>query len=223
MRDRNHASVLVWSVGNENTTRAGPWVRALRAAGKAPRQAARPDAARRARVPRLSDDRTTGALHGARCAGRERLLRLVSGPGELDREPGGPRRHTSTACIPTIRRQALFVTEFGAEANRSGPVGEKGTFEFQRDFLAYHLRSSRSGRSSTPRWSGYCVTFVSSRSTTAAIRPPTPPTTARASSTTRDTKKPAFDGGSSGLSEGSTRRGTMRLGWPQLGHSAQAF
>jgi beta-glucuronidase len=35
--------------------------------------------------------------------------------------------------------QALFITEFGAEANRSGPVDEKGTFEFQSDLLRYHL------------------------------------------------------------------------------------
>jgi beta-glucuronidase len=31
------------------------------------------------------------------------------------------------------------VTEFGAEANRQGPVTEKGTYAFQQDFLAYHL------------------------------------------------------------------------------------
>jgi beta-glucuronidase len=36
--------------------------------------------------------------------------------------------------------QALMVTEFGAEANRHGPVTERGTYEFQSDFLAYHLR-----------------------------------------------------------------------------------
>jgi len=35
--------------------------------------------------------------------------------------------------------QALFVTEFGAEANRSGPFDEKGTYEFQSDLLRYHL------------------------------------------------------------------------------------
>ncbi len=35
--------------------------------------------------------------------------------------------------------QALFVTEFGAEANRNGPVDEKGTYEFQSDLLRYHL------------------------------------------------------------------------------------
>ena len=37
------------------------------------------------------------------------------------------------------RRQALFITEFGAEANRPGLPTEKGTFEFQNDFLSFHL------------------------------------------------------------------------------------
>ena len=31
------------------------------------------------------------------------------------------------------------MTEFGAEANRPGLPTEKGTFEFQRDFLGFHL------------------------------------------------------------------------------------
>jgi beta-glucuronidase len=34
---------------------------------------------------------------------------------------------------------ALFVTEFGAEANRDGPVDEKGTYLFQKDLLNFHL------------------------------------------------------------------------------------
>ena len=33
-----------------------------------------------------------------------------------------------------------MITEFGAEANRHGPVSEKGTYEFQSEFLDYHLR-----------------------------------------------------------------------------------
>jgi beta-glucuronidase len=37
--------------------------------------------------------------------------------------------------------QALFMTEFGAEANRSGPFDEKGTYEFQSDLLRYHLET----------------------------------------------------------------------------------
>ena len=32
-----------------------------------------------------------------------------------------------------------MVTEFGAEANREGPVEEKGTWAFQQDFVNYHL------------------------------------------------------------------------------------
>jgi hypothetical protein len=33
----------------------------------------------------------------------------------------------------------LVVTEFGAEASRSGPVEQKGTYEFQRKFVMDHL------------------------------------------------------------------------------------
>ena len=32
-----------------------------------------------------------------------------------------------------------MVTEFGAEANRDGPVEEKGTWSFQQDFVNFHL------------------------------------------------------------------------------------
>ena len=40
------------------------------------------------------------------------------------------------ACYP---KQALMITEFGAEANRHGPVEERGTYEFQSDLMNYHL------------------------------------------------------------------------------------
>jgi beta-glucuronidase len=40
------------------------------------------------------------------------------------------------ACYPN---KAIVITEFGAEANRDGPVEEKGTFQFQSDFINYHL------------------------------------------------------------------------------------
>jgi beta-glucuronidase len=35
--------------------------------------------------------------------------------------------------------KALFVTEFGAEANRPGEQSEKGTYEFQDEFMRFHL------------------------------------------------------------------------------------
>ena len=39
------------------------------------------------------------------------------------------------ACYPG---KAVVISEFGAEANRSGPVEEKGTFEHQQDFVNFH-------------------------------------------------------------------------------------
>ena len=36
-------------------------------------------------------------------------------------------------------RQAILVSEFGAEANRSGPVDERGTYEFQSQFVSAQL------------------------------------------------------------------------------------
>ena len=39
-------------------------------------------------------------------------------------------------CYP---HKALMVSEFGAEANRPGPVEERGTYAFQTDFLDFHV------------------------------------------------------------------------------------
>ena len=62
-----------------------------------------------------------------------------AGPLGSITDRGGARALSRARCTTTIRGQALFVTEFGAEANRSGLPTEKGTFEFQRDFLDFHL------------------------------------------------------------------------------------
>ena len=40
------------------------------------------------------------------------------------------------ACYPD---KAIMVSEFGAEANRDGPPEERGTNQFQQDFISYHL------------------------------------------------------------------------------------
>ncbi|MGI8750544.1 MAG: hypothetical protein ACR2J6_08360, partial [Thermoleophilaceae bacterium] len=37
---------------------------------------------------------------------------------------------------------ALLVTEFGAEANRRGPVREKGTYAFQSSYLRRHVAAA---------------------------------------------------------------------------------
>jgi beta-glucuronidase len=40
-------------------------------------------------------------------------------------------------CYP---KQALAVTEFGAEANREGPAEERGTYAFQQGFVNWQLK-----------------------------------------------------------------------------------
>jgi beta-glucuronidase len=137
-RDRNHPSVFVWSIGNENTSRPGPGFQ------RYVRQSKR-------LVRRFDPTRLIGLeFAGYPTVERQALYAEVDvlgindyfgwypGPANsiADRTALGPYLDRLHADYP---RQALFVTEFGAEANRSGPVGEKGTFEFQSDFLSYHL------------------------------------------------------------------------------------
>ena len=53
-----------------------------------------------------------------------------------DRAQLGPFLDEFRACYP---HKALFVTEFGFDGNRDGPVEEYGTNQFQSNMLAYHL------------------------------------------------------------------------------------
>ena len=138
LRDRNHPSVIVWSLGNENTQKPGAGFRRYIREGK------------RA-VRRLDPTRLTGlAVPGYPTVGRIGLYRSLDALGVNDYfgwYPGPAGSVGSRAALApyldSVHRyypkQALFVTEFGAEANRAGPVTEKGTYEFQSDFLAYHL------------------------------------------------------------------------------------
>jgi beta-glucuronidase len=53
-----------------------------------------------------------------------------------NRDDLSPYLEKMRACHPS---KALLITEFGAEANRNGSPTEKGTYQFQQDFLAFHL------------------------------------------------------------------------------------
>jgi beta-glucuronidase len=59
--------------------------------------------------------------------------------------PGGSiaDRDSLSGYLDAIRgwypAKALMITEFGAEANRPGPFEERGTYDFQSDWLDYHL------------------------------------------------------------------------------------
>ena len=138
LNDRNHPSVIVWSIGNENP--------------------ARPKRDYRAYIHRAVE--TARQLDPSRLVG----LALSAGPtvekqriyGELDvlgindyfgwyRGPRGTISDPAKLSGYLNRlhsdypHQAFFITEVGAEASRSGPVTEKGTYQFQTAFLQYHL------------------------------------------------------------------------------------
>jgi beta-glucuronidase len=134
----NHPSVSMWSVGNELSARPGPvqgdYLR--RAANQA-----------RALDPTRPIAYAVAGYQSAGCQTEYAPLDIIGineyfgwypGPnGQIaDRTQLSEYLDQVRACYPD---KGIFITEFGAEANRSGPVEEKGTFEFQSDFITYHL------------------------------------------------------------------------------------
>jgi beta-glucuronidase len=136
----NHASVFAWSVGNELNSLASAYeARYYRAAAAA--------------VKKL--DRTRPVAYalqgypGAGCAKAYEPIDLLGvntyfgwypGPnGSIaDRRKLGPYLDEVRACWPD---KAIAVTEFGAEANRSGPPEDRGTYEFQARINDFDLRT----------------------------------------------------------------------------------
>jgi beta-galactosidase/beta-glucuronidase len=137
-RDFNHPSVMVWSIGNENASRPKRGLQAYI------RRAART-------VRALDPTRLIGiATSGFPTVEKQDVyLDLdVIGVNDYFGWYNGPRGSIAdrAALSGYLNRlhadypnQAFVITEVGAEANRHGPVTEKGTYEFQSDFLAYHF------------------------------------------------------------------------------------
>jgi len=136
--NQNHPSVMLWSIGNELPTPATP-AEANYIAGAA------------AFAHRLDPTRPVGMAisgwPGVPCQSAYAPLDVLgyndyfgwydAGGGTTDdRDALGPYLDSLRACYP---RKALFVTEFGFEGNRHGPVEERGTYEFQSNAVAYHL------------------------------------------------------------------------------------
>jgi beta-glucuronidase len=133
----NHPSAAVWSIGNELSARPGPvqgyYIKAAAASAK-----------------RLDPTRPVGyAVAGYPSAGcqPEYAPLDVLGVNEYFGWYPGPNgqiadRSMMSEYLDGVRQcypdKAVFVTEFGAEANRSGPVEEKGTYEHQQDFVNFH-------------------------------------------------------------------------------------
>ena len=136
--NQNHPSVLVWSIGNELPT-------------PVPKSEASYISSATAYAHRLDPTRPVGmavqAWPGLSCQAAYAPLDVIglneyfgwfdAGGGTTDdRDAVSPFLDTFRACYP---RQAAFVTEFGFDANRDGPVEERGTYQFQSDAAAFHL------------------------------------------------------------------------------------
>jgi beta-glucuronidase len=134
----NHPSVIVWSIGNELSSRPGP-VQGLYI--KAAVQSAHA----------LDPTRPVGlAVAGYPSAGCQPEYGPIDVIGINDYfgwYPGPNGQIADRTLLPdyldSVRQcypnKAIVITEFGAEANRDGPVEEKGTYAFQQDFVNFHL------------------------------------------------------------------------------------
>jgi beta-glucuronidase len=150
----NHPSVLTWSLGNELAPE--------------PTSVERKWFDRGARIVKTLDPTRPVSLAiqgypGPGCQSAYQSIQLLGvndyfgwypGPGGsiADEDQLSSFLDSVRACYPT---KGIMITEVGAEANRDGPFEERGTYEFQSDFLAYHF-----GVYATKPWLSGAITML---------------------------------------------------------------
>ncbi|HEX6583153.1 MAG TPA: glycoside hydrolase family 2 TIM barrel-domain containing protein [Thermoleophilaceae bacterium] len=146
----NHPSILTWSLADE-PAEAGPnlgtyapsVVRYIREASEAVRELDDTRLVGLDRQSRVGEPYTTDAHQYLDVLGvneyfgwyRSVAESLPDQPATTTADLSGylDALHAANPDLP------LLITEFGAEATRSGPVEQKGTFEFQRQWVMDHL------------------------------------------------------------------------------------
>jgi beta-glucuronidase len=137
-RDQNHPSVIAWSIGNELPAAQGLGQRiyirdAVRLAHKL--DPTRPVALAFAGYPTKN---YVSAYAPLDVLGVNDYFGSKPGPkGQIvNRAALGQYLDRVHAFYPT---KAIFITEFGAEANHDGSPDQLGTYEFQKEFMRFHL------------------------------------------------------------------------------------
>lgn len=184
LRDRNHASLAVASVSNE-TLRGGVAEAAYIAAAKRTVRRLAPGVLAAADTTLTPLSRIPAAYATLDAIGVNSYLGWYRGtPTDL-----GP---ALDALRARFRRQALVLTEVGAEANRSGAGAEKGTYAFQRRYLDEELSLA----DARPYLSGALVwllrDFPARPGWTGGNPKPSPPINAKGLLRADGSPKPAF-------------------------------
>lgn len=137
-RDENHPSVIAWSIGNELPATPGrgqiAYIRqAVELAHKL--DPTRPVALALAGYPTKNYMPAYAPLDAL---GVNDYFGWYPGPyGQIENRAAlGQFLDRFHANYP---KKAVFVTEFGAEANRPGSSDEKGTYGYQKEFMRFHL------------------------------------------------------------------------------------
>jgi beta-glucuronidase len=138
LRDYNHPSVMVWSLGNENASRPKRGLKRYIREGAGLARELDPTRLVGIAVSAYPTVEKQPIYTKLDVIGLNDYFGWYPGPAGSIADRGGLGGYLNRVHSD-YPHQAFMVTEFGAEANRHGPVTEKGTYEFQSDFLAYHL------------------------------------------------------------------------------------
>jgi beta-glucuronidase len=138
LANENHPSILVWNIANELPSPATQADAAYIAHAAALAHRLDPTSLASIAVsdwPGLPCQRAYGPLDVIGI--NEYFGWYDAGEGATaDRDALSPFLDTVRACYPS---KALLISEFGFDANRNGPVEERGTYQFQANAAAYHL------------------------------------------------------------------------------------